>query len=270
MLGAAAKALESASKRTGKIAEIQRLFEPFSSQLNGPFDCSNTRRARSPASATKAISESYRGAPESLEWMDWMMNVHMPAIEKRVIPEMDRRVYKEPKPLTPHATIVSMLDEMAERHDLALALQQVTDDGLTRTTFRDLKQRADATASRLAALGVGPGDRVVLSARSHPDWAIAYFGIVRAGATAVPVDPALDAIGWRTILDESGARAVVWDETARARKEGAAFGPAPAALDLHASTQPDKNLVPPQVTVEPDDIASLIYTSGTTASAPRA
>jgi long-chain acyl-CoA synthetase len=262
-LGPAAKALESASKRTGKIAEIQRLFEPFSSKLNGPFDCSNTRAAF--ARASENDQRKLPWTPESLDWLDWMMNIHMPAIEKRVIPEMDRRLKKEPKALTAHTTIVSMIDDMAERHDLALALQQVTDEGLTRTTFRDLKQRADATASRLAALGVGPGDRVVLSARSHPDWAIAYFGIVRAGATAVPVDPALDAVGWRTILDESSARAVVWDETARARKEGAAFGPAPAALDLHASTQPDGDLVPPQVTVEPDDIASLIYTSGTTA-----
>ncbi len=35
-----------------------------------------------------------------------MMNVHMPAIEKRVIPEIDRRLKKEPRPLTAHETIV--------------------------------------------------------------------------------------------------------------------------------------------------------------------
>ncbi len=258
-----AKALENASKRTAKIAEIQKLFEPFSSRLNGPFDCSNTRAAY--ARASEDDKRKLPWSPESIDWLDWMMNIHMPAIEKRVIPEMDRRLFKEPKPLTPHATVVSMLDEMAERHDLALALQQVTADGLTRTSFRDLKRGAEAMAGRLAALGIAHGDRVVISAHSHPDWAIAYFGIVRAGATAVPIDPALDVAGWAALLGESAARAVVWDETVRARTDVAAAHADLVELDLHVATQPDASIAAPDVAVEPDDIASLIYTSGTTA-----
>ena len=159
---------------------------------------------------------------------------------------------------------------MAERHDLALALQQVTSDGLTRTTFRDLKQGVDATAARLAALGVSKGDRVVLAAQNHPDWAIAYFGIVRAGATAVPIDPGLDARAWGAILAESEARAVVWDDAVAAREEVAASSPSLLALDLRSITQVplpslEAPLVAPAITVEPGDVASLIYTSGTTA-----
>ena len=70
-------------------------------------------------------------------------------------------------------------------------------------------------AARLAALGVKKGDRVVLAAKNHPDWAIAYFGIVRAGATAVPVDPGARRRGVRpTCCAESGARVVVWDDDA--------------------------------------------------------
>src|ERR1700722_9213520 len=203
-----------------------------------------------------------------------MMNVHMPAIEKRVVPELDARLKKVPKPLTAHATLVTLVEEMAERHDLALALQQVTSDGLTRTTFRDLKQGVDATAARLAALGVSKGDRVVLAAQSHPDWAIAYFGIVRAGATVVPIDPGLDARAWAAILAESEARAVVWDDAVTAREEVAASSPSLLALDLRLITQVplrsvevplEAPLVAPAVTVEPGDVASLIYTSGTTA-----
>ena len=261
-LAPVAKALDGAAKRSAKIADIQRLFEPFSSRLNGPFDCSNTRAAY--ARASEEDKRKLAWVPESLDWLDWMMNVHMPAIEKRVIPEMDRRVYKEPKSLTPHATIVSMLDEMAERHDLALALQQVTDDGLTRTTCRDLKRGAEAMAARLADLGVGRGDRVILSAHSHPDWAIAYFGIVRAGATAVPIDATLDGLGWSALLADSRARVIVWDETVRARADVMASHPGLVELDLHGATQPDASSVAPQVTVEPDDLASVIYTSGTT------
>jgi long-chain acyl-CoA synthetase len=262
-LAPVARALENASRRTAKIADIQRLFEPFSSRLNGPFDCSNTRAAY--ARASEEDRSKLEWAPESLDWLDWMMNIHMPAIEKRVIPEMDRRIYKEPKPLTPHATIVSMLDEMAERYDLGLALQQVTAEGLTRTTYRDLKRGAESMAARLATLGVSSGDRVVLSAHSHPDWPIAYFGIVRAGATAVPIDPALDAAAWSVLLADSGAHVVVWDESVRARGEVLAAHTNLVELDLHEATRPDATATAPRVIVEPGDVASLIYTSGTTA-----
>jgi long-chain acyl-CoA synthetase len=261
-LAPAAKALENLSRSTGKIAEIQRLFEPFASKLNGPFDCSNTRAAY--ARATDEDRKKLPWVPETLDWLDWMMNVHMPAIEKRVIPEMDRRLSKPPKPLTAHVTIASMVDQMAERHDLSLALQQVTADGLTRMTFRDVKRGADAMAGRLAALGVSKDDRVALAGDGHPDWAVAYFGIVRAGATAVPIDPRLDAAGWLAVLAESGARAVVWDESVTARDEVAAAQPALPKLELHLDALPDASIVPPAVAVEPDDVASILYTSGTT------
>ncbi len=262
-LAPAARALDGISQRSAKIAEIQRLFEPFASKYNGPFDCSNTRAAY--ARASEEDKRKLPWLPEKLDWTDWMMNVHMPAIEKRVIPEMDRRLKKEPRPMAPHATLVSLVDEMAERHDLALALQQMTDEGLTRVTFRDVKQGSEAMAARLATRGITKGDRVILSARNHPDCAIAYFGIVRAGATVVPIDPALDAVGWRSVLAESGARVIVWDDTVRARNDVVAEHRNLMLLDVHEAAEPDPSLSPPAISVDPGDVASLIYTSGTTA-----
>ena len=97
-LAPAARALETAATGSDKIANLQRLFAPFAAKLNGPFDCSNTRAAY--ARATEGDRRKLRWAPETLDWLDWMMNVHMPAIEKRVIPELDARLKKEPKPLT--------------------------------------------------------------------------------------------------------------------------------------------------------------------------
>ena len=188
----------------------------------------------------------------------------MPAMEERILPEMDRKLKKETKALAAHATLVSLVDEMAERHDLALALQRMTDDGLTRTSFRDVKLRAGSMAARLAALGVKKGERVVLSAGNGPEWAIAYFGVLRAGATAVPVDPALDAVGWSNVLGECGARVVVWDDTVKAREDVAAAHGYLAQLDVHAVTEEDDTLAAPAVEIAPGDVASLIYTSGTT------
>ena len=260
----AADALDDLSKRESKVAEVQRLFEPFSAKKNGPFDCSNTRRAY--ARLSDADKDKRVWAPESIDWADWMMNVHMPAMEQRIVPDIDRRLKKERPPLAAHATLVSLLDEMAERHDFALALQMSTAEGLTRTTFADVKSGADAVAARLAAVGVGHGDRVAISARNHPDWAIAFFGIVRAGATAVPVDPVLDADGWVNILSESGARVVIWDESVTERDlvSQRLDGGGLAQLDLHHVVQPERDLHVPTVAVAPHDLASILFTSGTT------
>jgi long-chain acyl-CoA synthetase len=259
--GPAAKALEGVARRESKIAEILRLFEPFSSRMNGPYDCSNTRAAF--ARASEADKKKLPWAPESLDWADWMMNVHMPAIETRIMPQMDKRLKKEPKALAPHATLVSLVDEMAERHDLALALQEMTDEGLTRTSFRDIKERSNAAAARLSALGIKKGDRVALAAANGPHWAIAYFGILRAGATTVLLDPALDCAGWSAVLAESGARVVVWDDSVKARSDVAAAHPGLVALEVHGFAEAGEGL-PAPVAVEPGDVASLIYTSGTT------
>jgi long-chain acyl-CoA synthetase len=149
----AARALQDVARREDKIAEIQELFEPFTSQLNGPFDCSNTRAAYARLSDEDKAKLPW--TPDTLDWADWMMNFHMPAMEKRIIPEMDRKLRKELAPLSPHATLVSLVDEMAERHDLGLALQHLTPDGLTRTSFRDVKLRSESSCRR-ATIPTGP------------------------------------------------------------------------------------------------------------------
>jgi long-chain acyl-CoA synthetase len=300
-LAPAAAALEGVARNQARVAEILTLFEPFDTRVNGPFDCSNVR------GASARLSDEDRAklpwAPEAIDWADWMMNVHMPAIEKRIMPEIDERLRRKPAALAAHRTLVTLVDEMAERHDLALALQLRTDEGLTRTTFRDVRAGSMAVAARLAALGVAKGDRVALSARNHPDWPVAFFGIVRAGATAVPIDPGLDAASWSNVLAESGARVVVWNGTVEAAAEVAVAHPALAQLDLHDATAtggsadvlparrptggsadvlparrptrgsadvlparrpPDGAAFEGAVPVDPDDVASLLFTSGTT------
>jgi long-chain acyl-CoA synthetase len=262
-LAPAAKALESAARRDTRIAEIQRIFEPFTSKPIGPFDCSNTRAAF--ARLSPADRARLPWAPESIDWADWMMNVHMPAMERHIIPEMDRRARRELRPLAPYETLVSLLDEAADRFGGAVAFQQMTDEGLTRTSFADARAGAEAVAARLAALGVRPGDRVVLSGRNAPSWAVAFFGIVRSGATAVPVDPTLDAQAWAHVFDESGARVALWDDAVRAQDAVRLDRPELSVLDLASDVEPDDALDAPDDTAPtPGDIASILFTSGTT------
>jgi long-chain acyl-CoA synthetase len=58
-------------------------------------------------------------------------------------------------------------------------------------TYGEVHKYAGRIGSFLLKSGVRPGDRVLLISENRPEWGIAYFGILRSGATAVPVDPEL-------------------------------------------------------------------------------
>ncbi|HEY2367645.1 MAG TPA: hypothetical protein VGH87_14715, partial [Polyangiaceae bacterium] len=110
----AARALDDVAKGQERIAELLRLFAPFSGNTLGPFSCENARRgfARLPAEYKDVISWT----PEAIDWADYYVNIHMPAIEKWIMPEMEARMVREPKPLRPHQTLATLVDEMAQRH----------------------------------------------------------------------------------------------------------------------------------------------------------
>jgi long-chain acyl-CoA synthetase len=259
----AASALESAARQEEKIDHIIRLFMPFTWDQKGPFSCANVHAAYARLSPEDRAKLDW--TPAEIDWADYWMNQHMPAMEKRVIPWMDARYKKELKPLKAHDTLASLVDQMAERHEHALAFGRMEKDGIARTTYLDVQARSNATAARLAALGVKKGDRVVISGHNHPDWPLAFFGIVRAGATAVPIDPTLDPAQLANVIRESEARVVLWDTKVEAAcsAEVAKVGALSTRL-LSEITPADPSLVRPDVEVCDDDVASLIYTSGTT------
>ncbi len=249
----AADALEGAARREEKIAGILKLFAPFTAQQNGPFSCANVREAH--ARLSDADRAKLPWAPESIDWPSWFHTVHMPAMEKWILPEMDKKLARETKALRAHETLVALLEEVAERHGHAPALTRLEATEASRVTYAELRARSRAVAARLASAGVVKGDRVVLSAKNHPDWAIAYFGILRAGAVAVPIDPALDEDARANLIADCAAAAVVSDDPAIVH---------PRAFAIHALALAGDELSPPAIDFAGDDVASLLYTSGTT------
>jgi long-chain acyl-CoA synthetase len=260
-----ASALTAFAAQEQKIGEMLDLFAPFTTVQKGPFLCANTRAAYarlSPADRTRLPWE-----PEKLDWPDYWITAHMPAIEKRVIPEIEKRMKRELEPLVSHETLVTLVEQMHKRHDVAVALSQLEDAGLSRVTYKDLYAGAGRVAARLRRVGVGKGHRVVLSAHNHTAWAAAYFGVLFAGGTVVPVDPACTADAFGRILADSGARAIVWD--ARVKERLGDVTTDAAKLDLYEASAEADDIRAEEMTqaaVTPDDIASLLYTSGTTAA----
>ena len=268
LLGPVSKGLTAFAKKQTKIGDILSLFAPFTADFDYTFRCDHTRAAYARLSAEDKRRVLW--APESLDWRQWFLEVHVPALEMWVFPELEEKLKKKLVAPTRHETLVSLLDEVAERMDRCVALALASEAGIERVSYREWRERAILVSERLAALGVGAGDRVGLAAQNHPDWAVAFFGILYAGASAVPMDPNIDVAACGIVLKASRAKVLISDARAGERLRPA-LGPAVLPLDLEAAASPelerdaDKRRAPERRPV-PSDVAALIYTSGTTDS----
>jgi long-chain acyl-CoA synthetase len=144
-----------------------------------------------------------------------------------------------------------------------------------RITYRELWDGARRYAAALRERGVGPDDKVALLLPNTPHFPLAYFGVLALGAVAVPVHALLRADEIAYVLDDSGATALIC--AAPLLTEGGAAAAAtrtplltvmadeedPRAPRLDAlaarSTPIDRHVLR-----APDDIAVVLYTSGTT------
>ena len=153
-----------------------------------------------------------------------------------------------------------------------------------RITFVGWHRAVAALASELRARGIGKGDRVALAMRNLPEWPVAFFAATTLGAICVPLNawwtPGELAFG----LADSGSRILVcdherWVALAGHRAEfpnveavlvARATAPLDAAVALESvigtpdgyGDLPDADL--PHAEIEPDDDATIFYTSGTT------
>lgn len=260
LMAPAAKAASQFSQQQHKIADVLEAFVPFTAQYDYVFRCDHTRRAF--ARLGDEDRRRIRWEPEAIEWRSWFLEVHVPGLEKWVFPQIDERIRRPRVAPQAHETLPSLLDEMAERHDLSVALQRTEVDGLSRITYRELRERTLACAQRLAAAGVKPGDRVLLAGQNHPSWPIALFAILYLGATAVPLDAGVEPFVAKNLARASKARVFVADAKVRARVS-AEVGDGVSWLDLWTLMErgPQLDSAPAST---PEDVAVLIYTSGTT------
>ncbi len=160
-------------------------------------------------------------------------------------------------------SLADLLSVTATAHPRKVALV-VASDG-SKITYEDLQREADRVAGALAALGIAPGDRVAIGMHNSPFFAYAYFGILRAGAAAVPLNIMLTEAETTAVLRDSGARAVVAGGPYLSVVEAAArdLETVERVFSMEAWRELGSHPAP-AVEVTGDDLAVLAYTSGTT------
>ena len=85
--------------------------------------------------------------------------------------------------------LATNLERSAHAHADRVALRL----GEHETTYRDLDDRSGRVAGLLAERGVRPGDRVGVMLPNIPEFAVVYYGVLRAGGVVVPMNPLLKA-----------------------------------------------------------------------------
>jgi long-chain acyl-CoA synthetase len=173
-----------------------------------------------------------------------------------------------------------MVLDATERHGGA-AIRFPRDGEWREWSFSELGDAVRQLARGFAALGIEPGDRVALLGETRPEWTLADAALLAAGCVVVPVYHTNSPEECRYVLDHSGARAIVVEDAAQLEKIEAVRDELPGLehivsmadtgrtptvndLRLRAGEVPAEQLEQRLERVGPDDVATIVYTSGTT------
>src|SRR5881628_347614 len=105
----------------------------------------------------------------------------------------------------PSVPLQAMLDDAAESHPTSTATIFFN----RKRSYKSISDAAWRFANGLRRLGVRKGDRVALALPNSPQFVIAFYGALRAGAVVVPCNPLYTPPELRHQLADSGATAVV-------------------------------------------------------------
>ena len=188
------------------------------------------------------------------------------------------------------ATIVELFRQQVRALGPRTALRYSVDGSWRPLTWAAYGDAVREVAAGLIEIGVAPGDRVALLSTNRPEWHFADLGILSAAAVTVPVYPTSAAGQVAYIVDHCEAQVAIvenHEQLAKILEERAALpklervvllDDATAALDdpfllsleeLRAIGRDRLELHPAALDdrtdgIEPDDLATLVYTSGTT------
>jgi long-chain acyl-CoA synthetase len=172
--------------------------------------------------------------------------------------------------------------ECAERWPDNVALEIQRHDHIESCTYAELHRMAESVGRWVTESGFAHASRLAIVADNHPRWVAAYLGIIAAGCTVVPLDTALHADQLAKLLKDSGTSALFCDarHTQAAREAVAGLNIGLVLMDPDRAA--DNSIREHWLANLPaifeggpgkfrsassaaEDLASLLYTSGTTA-----
>jgi carnitine-CoA ligase len=132
-------------------------------------------------------------------------------------------------------------------------------------TYAEALDQIERAAAGLRSENIGPGDRVLVTARNHPDHLLGWFALMEVGAVQVPLNPASTTTELAGFVAQVRPKAVLTDagltaEVGLALTEARSPAHRLDVAELFAAATDGRGPAP----LEPDDLAVMIPTSGTT------
>ncbi|HEX3409555.1 MAG TPA: AMP-binding protein, partial [Candidatus Binataceae bacterium] len=246
---------------------LVEVYLPYIQELVYTFHGGNIRTLYQSIAPGDADRHPYH--PERLDWTDYWINIHLPGLRRHIFPQLELHTRARPSGSFRHKTLVEMLDRAAERYGAASALESRSASGRpTVASYRELRDRARRAGLLLGTRGIKPGDRVLLIAENSPEWVIAYFAILCAGAVAVPLDHLISTDELATISRIAAPRAALVS-SACAQRLGDSIRSASAGIVEMELAELERPFIlraaqTAPVTIERRTLASIVFTSGTT------
>jgi long-chain acyl-CoA synthetase len=249
------------------------LFQPFVHDNEYVFRADNVRsiRDRLPEEEKALVPWS----PETIDWYDYLLNIHFPGLQRWVMPEMEQTYAAKPKSVYAYRDLLELFDTTTKLHGTRMAMRMDRGKREETYSYENLQELATRVGTFLVGEGVTPGARVMLFAKNAPEWGMAYFVVLKAGGTAVPIAHESTVAEVVNIARASGASGVIVGDDLLEKRPGLVRAlrdeqmatrvwPFEQVFALQKESVEDerkKSLVTKHL---PDSVASIIFTSGTT------
>ena len=139
-------------------------------------------------------------------------------------------------------------------------------------TYNELKAKCDSLSKKLTQYGIGAGDKVAILSQSMPNWSVAFFSIAPFGRIAIPILPDSSENEVTNILNHSESKVIFVSQRLASKVSQECRDKMTLVIDIDTfeviKADDDKFTCDGRPSVPtPEDIAAILYTSGTTGSA---
>ena len=160
-------------------------------------------------------------------------------------------------------TLYEIVKHSVEKFSQRIAFSMIGGEDVS---YKEVGERIEKVQDMLLNAGVNAGDKVVILSSSMPNWGISYFAVTTAGMIAVPILPDFTPAELDLIIEHAEAKAILVSDKLYTKLSKETI----EKMNIVIRTK-GLNIISQNVEArgqkripEPDDLAAIIYTSGTT------
>ncbi|HRH44038.1 MAG TPA: AMP-binding protein, partial [Pyrinomonadaceae bacterium] len=263
------KSVENFERTTAETKAAFEMFKPFMIDNEYHYRADNVRALMNLVKSSEKHLLPW--SPDKLDWYDYWLNVHFPGMRKWVLPtleeELDNVIEKR---VHTYKDLIDLFETAVKRFPTRISMRIERYGRREQYTYEDTKELVYRVAGFLADKGIEPYQKVILFSNNMPEWGLSYFGILKAGATAIPLDPSLNSEDVAKFAEVGEASAILisprlYDENPKLKE----LTKVPIYIfdevfEMPSEIEEAKRLAKLPAKISSNTVASLIFTSGTT------